>query len=149
METLFHIWIVKITTKLSTRQEKLHRCKKSFIRTGIPQLEGLFPEIGASQQFFGALHGELGDVTAHDMGDLAHALLWSQFVDNGYGAFIEDLLVNVVVGIGKSGDLWQVGHTNNLVILREHPQLCPYDLAALSADTGVNFIKNERRRGVG
>jgi hypothetical protein len=24
METLFHIWIVKITTKLSTRQEKLH-----------------------------------------------------------------------------------------------------------------------------
>ena len=87
----------------------------------------LFPQIGASQHLFGAFHGELADVPSHDMGDFAHALLWPQFVDDGYSALVEDLLVDIVVGIGEGSDLRQVRHTNNLVILREHPELAADD----------------------
>ena len=68
---------------------------------------------------------------------------------NGHGAFVKDLLVDGVVGVGKGGDLREVGHADYLVVLREHPQLGPDDVAALPADPGVNFIKNEGWGGVG
>lgn len=82
------------------------------------------------------------------MGDFAHALVGAQFVDDGHGAVVEDLLVDVVVGVGEGGDLRQVGDDDDLVVGGEHPQLFADDLPAAPADTGVDFVEDERGRGV-
>src|SRR5690348_16881137 len=104
-----------------------------------------FPEIGTSQHFFRTLEGELSDVATHDMGQFAHTLLWSQLGDNGHGAVVKDLLVDVIVCIGKGSDLWQVGNTDDLVVSSELPELLTDDLTAASADACIDFIKNESR----
>src|SRR5260370_26058584 len=66
----------------------------------------LFPEVGMSKHLFRAFHGELADISTHDVRDLTDSLFGAQFIDNGDGSFVEYLLIHIVVGVGKRGDLW-------------------------------------------
>src|SRR5436305_11583372 len=90
----------------------------------------------------------LGDNSTHNVSDFAHTLVWIQFVDKRNGAVVKDLLVYIVVRIGKCGNLWQMCHTNYLVVTGKSPQLLSHHLAASSTDTGIDFIEDERWRGI-
>src|SRR6266568_6151757 len=90
----------------------------------------------------------LGDISPHNVSDFAHALVWIQFVDKRNGTIVKDLLVYIVVRIGKCCNLWQMRYTNYLVITGKSPQLLSHNLAASSTDTGVDFIEDERRGGI-
>src|SRR5579885_1699416 len=108
----------------------------------------LFPEGGAGEHLFGALHRKFGHAAAHDMRNLPDALLRAQFVHERNGAIIEDLLVNAVVSIGEGSDLRQVRDANDLVIARKLPELLAHDLTAAPADTSIDLIKDEGGRGI-
>src|SRR6266852_8717867 len=107
-----------------------------------------FPKIGASKQFLGAFHRRLGDVTTHDLSNLAHTLLWTQFIDNGDGTVLKDFLADVVVCIGKCSDLWQVRYADYLVVVCEHPQLLAHNLPTASTDARIDLVKDECRGGI-
>src|SRR6266516_4015336 len=102
----------------------------------------LFPEIGACQHLLGALHREFADIPTHNMRNFTYALFGTQFIYNGDGAVIEYLLIDIVVRVGKGGNLWQVCYTDDLVIAGKLPQLFSHDLSAASADTGVNLVED-------
>src|SRR5258708_18708225 len=94
----------------------------------------LFPEIRASEHLLGALHREFGGIAAHDMRDLAYTLLRPQFIDDGHGALIEDLLIYVIMCVGEGRDLRQMGDAEDLMLARQLPELLADYLPTLAAN---------------
>src|SRR5579859_6088913 len=64
-----------------------------------------FPEIGPIKHLFGAFERKFRDTAAHDMCNLTNTLVWSEFVHDRNSAVIKDLLIYIVVCIGKRCNL--------------------------------------------
>lgn len=92
----------------------------------------------------GVLEAGFGDLCAGDhAGDFVGAGAVVEEADFGFGAAVGFALVDEEVLVGESGDLRQVGDTENLLAAAEGFELLADGFGGAPADAYVDLIKNK------
>ena len=76
-------------------------------------------------------------------GELINALVIIQATNVCPGTIQFDHLADMVVGIGKSSHLRQVGNADNLMVQRHRPEFLTDHLSSASTNANINLIEDQ------
>src|SRR5260221_9945855 len=81
--------------------------------------------------------------------DFSSSLIRREFFDGGVGPALGRMLLDEVMMISKSSNLWKMRDAKHLTGGREALEATAYGFGCAAADTGVDFIENQCvRRGI-
>ena len=67
----------------------------------------------------------------------------------GRGTTVLLELFDFEMGVAKRGQLWQMGDAQHLMGMRQPPQFLPDGATDAPANTGIDFVEDERGWGMG